>query len=829
MVLSNPEAVADVYATQLNISRATYFYQLKDLVPALVQALNHWEVNQAAQPAIAPENLPPLQSNLPVPLTSLVGVEPVLQSLTQLILRDNVRLVTLLGPGGIGKTRLSIEISRRLAEKYGNDLCFVDLAAISAAEKVGEAISQALGIKQGALANIKDYLRPREFLLILDNFEQVLNASSLVTDLLATAPRLKVLVTSRSALRVYGEHEFSVPALIVPDVHQSADTSTWAQTPAVGLFVQRAQEVNTHFALSAENVEAVAELCYRMEGIPLAIELAAFQVKYFSPQAILVRLANGQRLNFLSQVPKQLPAHQQTLRAMLDWSYVLLTPPLQALFARLGVFAAGFSMDAALAVCGQSFDPQDVLAGVTALADQSLLEQTCDAAGEPRFRMLGLFREYALEQLELLDETSQVMAAHAAYYLQLAELDARRKDPASRETVFACLRREYANIKAGIQWAIDHREGEMGLRFINALWDYWKCVGDIRKGKQFAQAVLEQTSGLNLPIRARVLRLDGWLAHDVRDFTTMAWAFQTSLDLSEKLNDDHGRGLALQGLGELAQLRGQTAQARGFIEKALVIFEAHDNKKHMGWSFDLLGGIELGKGNLQNAQLHFENALQLFREVCSNSGTSMALVHLGQSLLYQGCYQQACVCFEKCLDECQAAGKTNSSTYILAMNFLSEGAAFQSRMRSANELNDTSLQMSQAAGYTWCTEMANFTAGLMAFRAKELESAAFNFRQSLVLLQSLQEGWRSLLLLETSASLAAVRGEWLGSARLYGAADALRKKFGIQPIPIYRPDYEAGLHILGQEIDMTSFAEAQAAGRELQLNQALAYAIRCLE
>jgi len=387
VVLSNPESVADVYADRLNISRSTYFYQLRELVAAVAQSLNHWEL----YPATVAETNPHLQPNLPVPLTNLIGVENTVQTLIRLLSRADVRLLTLLGPGGIGKTRLSIEVARRM----GQEACFVDLSALRDPSRVAATIAQNLGIKDKTNSALKATLRSHEFLLILDNFEQILPAGAFVADLLAAAPPLKIIVTSRAALHIYGEHEFLIPPLAIADIESVKGQQLWAQSPAVALFVQRAQAVSPSFSLNNENVEAVTELCQRMDGIPLAIELASYQVKYFSPQAMLACISTS-RLDFLSQVPKRMPSHQQTMRAMLDWSFELLSTELQTLFCQLSVFPGSFSISEAKSVCMH----ENVQEGLIALVDQSLLEQHPCTGEDPYFQMLSIVREYAVERMK---------------------------------------------------------------------------------------------------------------------------------------------------------------------------------------------------------------------------------------------------------------------------------------------------------------------------------------------------------------------------------------------------------------------------------------------
>lgn len=838
VVLSNPESISDVYASQLNISRATYFYQLRDLLPELIQALNQWELptfpGEDASPTSFPipsnlEPVPSLQPNIPIPLTNLIGAESLLQQLNRLLTREDMRMLTLLGPGGIGKTRLAIELAHRLTDRFGSNICFVDLSNLREPERVGEVIAQALGLKEMDVAVLKAYLRPREYLLILDNFEHLLAARALVAELLATAPRLKIVVTSRAVLHVYGEHEFIVPPLNMPGVENGKDLSLWAQSPAVTLFVQRAQAVNPSFFLNEENLDVIAELCHRMEGVPLAIELAAFQTKYFSPQAILVRLANSHCLTFLSQVPSSLPRHQQSLREMLNWSYDLLTEEMQRLFMTLAVFAGGCTINAAEAICLPFINELSVQIGLTDLADQSLLEQRCDADGEPRFRMLGITREYALERLEQMGFTNEARSVHAAYYLQLAERCAAEWKTEAREQVTQLLQHESANIKAAIQWTIEHKEGELGLRFIVALWDYWRCTGDLRKGSQYAQSLLEQTNGMRLPLRAKVLRLTGWLAYDMRDYTTMLWTFQSSLDLSSSLGDSHGVGLALHGLGEWSSLRGQTTQARDYIERATRIFKELNLPKHIGWSLTLFGQNEFSLGNLTVAQSYFEQGLELFRKASSNFGITATSVNLGQILFYRGLGEQAVPYFEEGIAISRASGWTCSPNYFMALNYMAEINALRGQTVLARELNDECMALSKKAGYPWCIELAGFMAGQLSMQDGELESAAFSFQESLRLQQSLKEGWRSLILLEATAALSTVRREGLEAARLFGAAEALRVKTKIQRLPVYQHDYEFSLASLKGQMEPEALAAAWAAGEELSLDQALTYALRCLD
>jgi predicted ATPase len=848
VVLSSPEEISDVYANRLYISRATYFYQLRELLPALVLALNHWEINQSPDRATQQEFSPPSFSSLPYPLNSLVGAEDILNTLTFQLQREEVRLLTLLGPGGIGKTRVSIELARRMCTRLGNNIGFVDLSPFRDPGSVAPAIAQALGIQEGNdLQALIAFLTPREFLLVLDNFEHLLSVSALVTELLAAAPRLKILITSRIALRVYGEHEFIVPPLASPSAEMIRDPDQLARSPSVALFLQRAEAVNPGFTLDEYNAEAVFELCLRMEGIPLAIELAAFQVKYFSPQAMLVRLSNSKRLNFLSQGPKRLHPHQQSPRDILDWSYELLTPELQMLFRRLSIFAGGCTMEAANTVCalltrnGQPPDrnasraedqdgiARQVQAGLTSLVDQSLLQQQSEPNGEPRFYMLEITREYAREQLDAQGETQAVERAHALWYLAFAEKIRPATELDIRHTWVGRLQREYVNIKAAIQWTIDQQEGELGLRYIATLWNFWKFCGYQQDCRQITQTILAQTANLHQPLRAQVLRLSGWLAHDLRDFTAMLGSFQASFELSSLLDDRAGVGLARLGLGALAQLRGQWDLARDHAQICLQLFRELDDPRQLAWSIDLMGRIELGQGNLPEAQRLFQESLAHFRSLGSQAATAFVLSHLGQATFYQGDIRKSQSLLEESLELSNATGDTRSPVVAMIQNYLAEIAIHTKQLSRSRELINQCLALCKDTGYTWCTELGNYTAGLLALEEGDIPSARGYFQTSLSLQQSLKEHWRSIALLEIVACLLVIRQEWLAAGRLYGAAINLRNSLVISALPVYRSLHEQSLQQLRNHLKAETLDEAWNAGQSLSLDQAVIYALRCVE
>jgi len=471
--------------------------ELRDLGTHRLKDLSRPEqIFQLVAPDL-PADFPPLRSldrrasNLPAQPTALIGREREVAAVCQLLRRADVRLLTLSGPGGVGKTRLALQVAAEMLDEFAHGASFVALAPISDPGLVVSTIVQTLGLRevsgQPLLDMLKAYLHPKQRLLLLDNFEQLLAAAPLLADLLTACPQLKLLVTSRAVLHLSGEQAFPVPPLTLPELQQlppaEADLVTSvSQYEAVRLFIARAQAVKPDFQVTTANAPAVAEICYRLDGLPLAIELAAAWVRLFPPQALLARLSSP--LTLLTGGGRDLPERQQTLRQTLDWSYNLLDAGEQILFARLGVFAGGCTLEAAEAVCKWAGDLSvEVLDGLASLMDKSLLQQEEGRDGEPRFTMLETIREYAREQLERSGELDNVQQQHAAYYLALAEQAADR------------LAIEHDNFRAALQWGLEH-DADAGLHLAGTLPVYWQRRGDLTEGRSWLQALLDRVAAL---------------------------------------------------------------------------------------------------------------------------------------------------------------------------------------------------------------------------------------------------------------------------------------------------------------------------------------------
>ena len=572
-------------------------------------------------------------NNLPVQRTAFIGREREATALRQLLSRADVQLVTLTGPGGIGKTRLALQVAADAATEFPGGICFIPLSAVTDHGLIASTIAQALGVReignQSPQESLKEFVSglDQPMLLLLDNFEHLVAGAPVIAQLLTTGAKLKIAVTSQAPLHVYGEHEFPVPPLALPDLKSIPQIEVLAGLPAVALFVERAQAVRREFALTKENAPAVAAICARLDGLPLAIELAAARIKLLSPAAMLARLES--RLNLLTGGARDLPTRQQTLRSTVDWSYGLLNAGEQTLLRRLSVFAGGCTLEGVEAVCDTKGDlGLDILDGMASMVDKSLAQQVEQVDAETRFLMLNTIHEYALERLGASDDEAAVRRAHAAYYLVLAEEAA--EDVVAHPEWLDRFEVEHDNFRLALDYLIKTGEAEWGLRLGAALFRFWETREYLSEGRDaIARLLAMEGSSARPKLRARLLFAAAVLAGEQGDYGSARQLFEDSLETCLELNDSRGVAVALNALAVNARDRGELDQAAILFERCVAIWKDLDDSSNIARALSNLANVTKLQGECARASSLYDECLAMFRKTGDGSGVAWTLNYQG--------------------------------------------------------------------------------------------------------------------------------------------------------------------------------------------------------
>jgi predicted ATPase/transcriptional regulator with XRE-family HTH domain len=844
------------------------------------------------QPALAPSTS--LRTNIPIPATPLVGRAREVEHVCALLRTPDVRLITLTGPGGVGKTRLALQVASEALDDFASGVAFVTLAPVTDPSLVIPTVAHTLGVQgssgQPLLETLITSLRGQQVLLVLDNFEQVLHAAPLVAALLRAAPQLGVLVTSQVVLRLSGEHEYPVPPLALPpptddqrpltdgakDILVGDQSSAVGQYAAVQLFVARAQAVQPAFALTEANAASVAAICRWLDGLPLAIELAATRIKLFPPKALLERL--NDRLYLLTGGARDLPVRQQTLRATIDWSYNLLTLSEQGLFMRLAVFVGGWTLEAATAVCDRDGDlGLDILDGLQILIDHSLMRQEEGPDGAPHFRLLETIREYALELLAASGEENALRRRHAEYFCALAE-EAEHYQYGPLDALWMKkLNVDYDNMCAAMAWS-SGREGDLtiALRLIAALLEYWLNRQPFSEALPWAEAVLAIPQAALFPaLQAKALNTAGTIMSFKGDPSHSEPLLLKALALYEVLTDHYGCSEVLNHLGLLNGRAGRLTAAVGYQQASIQRAERAGSTVRLAWAYSALGQARLSQGQYELAVAACSESLAFgvlhgiyYHMVCTalagalyhvgDTARAVALLDtaipelrgsnanfIGDALLWRARIASAYgdqASAEALLGESQVLAQEQGATRQLAHSHYELGLLTRERgdAEHANRHFHQSLTLFRAQQNPWCMAVVLLGVGLTALLLGDHAAAACHYTESVTLLRD----WRENLLARQAALVVGLSGLLLArplsstvvatqAARILGLVAVLAPLTGgklVTPpfLRLPQPDPalgEAALSEVRRVLGDTTFNAAYAAGQALTLEQAIAYAL----
>jgi predicted ATPase/class 3 adenylate cyclase len=785
-----------------------------------------------------PANFPPLKTldthpnNLPIQPTPFIGREKEVAAVAQMLSRPDVRLVTLSGPGGVGKTRLALQVAAELCDDFTDGVFIVALAPVNAPEQVVSALAQTLGISESSdlplFSLLEAALKEKQLLLLLDNFEQVVDAAVMLAELLASCPRLKVVVTSRMRLQVRAEHEFIVPPLSVPILKHLPDVKTLSHYEAVALFIERAQAIKPDFLVTNANAPAVAAICAHLDGLPLAIELAAARVKHFSPHTLLDRIEQG--LSVLSGGARDLPARQQTLRGAIAWSYDLLSPEEQKLFRHLAVFVDGWSLEASEAICkARGRLAGDMLEGMASLVDKSLLRQEEQAAGETRFWMLQTLREFGLEQLTRSEELEATRQAHAEYYLWLAEEAQPSLQATEQGKWMIRLEQEHENLRAALFWLLaqarvgreqSKQQAERALRFCTALSWFWSIRGYSREGQNFLELALVLRENVSVPVKVKAFHTAANLAFLLDDTERTEKLGSESLNLFRELGDKAGMADALLLLGTNDWARGRYMLARPQLEEAASLYQEMGGKWKRGRCLTQLARISTVQGEYEQAQGLLEESLALYRSLGDKERIGWVLYLLAR-LLFLSRHDIAAArsLTEQSLTLLQEIDNPWERAYPLVL--LGQISLQQDDQAHARDLFEESRSSFKEVGDQ--AGMAEALIGLASVATVQYDFASAHqlYQESCLILQRIQ--YKELIpsCLEGLATVAAEQGELVWAAHLWGVAEALREAIGTPIPPVYRLGYERAVARARAQVGNETFATDWAEGRTMAPEQAV--------
>ncbi|HEX6483080.1 MAG TPA: protein kinase [Ktedonobacteraceae bacterium] len=809
------------------------FRSVRDFAMSLEEA---WQLEGSGQTLPIPPPVQPVEAGpmfkreQPAPLTPLIGRLQEVAAACALLQRPEVRLLTLTGTGGVGKTRMALQVATELQERFVDGISFVSLALISDPRLVVPAIAQTLGIKEAGERPLVDLLqaclRDQHLLLLLDNFEQVMAAVPELSNLLAACPHLKILVTSRAVLHINGEYEFPVPPLELPDLNHLPENETLSQNASVALFLQRAVAVMPNFQLTSANARAIAEICVRLDGLPLAIELAAARIKLLPPKTLLARLEH--RFQVLTSGAQDVPARQQTLYNTLAWSYNLLDAEEQRLFRRLSAFACCCTLAALEAIYRDLGDmPAYVLDGVASLIDKSLVQMEQEGE-EPRFGMLQTIHEFGLEVLQVGGEMESTRRAHAAYYLALAEEAEPELVGPQQAAWLERLEQENDNLRVALQWLLEpagdeeheYRQ-EMALRLAVALWDFWNIRGRWSEGRAFLEQALATGKGVEASLRAKALICAARWAFVQSDYERAQALCEESLELYRERRNPSGIATSLYYLGNIAWVRGDMVGARSLLEESLTLLRQVGARERLAWALFTMAMLDSCQGKYATARTFFEESLAIHRKLGNKRGIAHSLSQLAQ-MLFLSQDDQARV--RSLLEECLALSREIGFKEGIAASYSLSGqvALSQGELVTAHVQAQESLMLYREMGHRHGTAEVLSVLGKIVAAQGDYATARTLHQESCAISSALGEQWMIAGCLVELGEVIAAQQQFTWAAQLWGASDALREGISVPILPVERADYEDAIAAARIHLGEKAFAAAWAQGRARTPEQVLA-------
>lgn len=728
-----------------------------------------------------------IQHNLPAQITSFIGREAEIAAVKETLERNQVRLLTLTGPGGTGKTRLSLQVSAGLLDQYKDGVFFVSLAEAREPVLVVSKLAELLGVREGGsqslLESVKSYLRDKHMLLLLDNFEQVLDAAPLISGLLESAPQLKLLVTSRALLNVRGEHEFQVPTLQLPEPDADREAEKLVNYESIRMFIERAKTINPRFVLDDQSGPVIAEICRRLDGLPLAIELAAARLKMLSPEKLLNLLSS--RLKILTGGGRDLPERQQTLRNTLEWSVQLLNQQDQTLFARLGVFIGGFTLESAQVVCHLESDTGlDIFQGIESLLNNSLLQLEHLDDFQPRFRMLETIRDFAQERLAESGEMETLQYWHAQYFIGKINEMSPMLSTREADRGLAWVDAEHDNLRAALASCFrDTSLLELAPWLVISMNWPWYRRGFLSEGRDWANRVLRSSVAQEQTLpRCFALWSSGAMAMWQGDLNNALSLLEEAVAISKSIEYPMAVALTLLFLGTTQVNRGEDKIALQYLHEAQELYEQLAMPWYLAITLVHMGNATLGMGDIPNARVYLDQALPISRQIGENWLISFILNNYGEVARTEGDYQKAQLYYEE-----------------------SEGL-----LRAMGDKGDLARLVHNL--------------GCVARHMGDLAVAENRFKESLAMFIKLGNQRGMAECLASSAGLWSERGQMLPAAKLLGAAQALLDATGASWWPADRVEVERNLENLRLSLEPTQFDVAWETGKKMSLETAIAYA-----